>query len=134
MDGHETLFPLVLVPQFPSELWWLVHFLFLLHTYEQPRNLYVHTNHLNDETLVKFIKTKHQAKGEREDNKKAPKSKTKTHKPKKGSQGGKRTNYVLEPPPITTNISKKEREGKLESIVSLKKPPLATTVHLKISR
>jgi hypothetical protein len=48
------------------------------------------------------------------------------------SQGGKGTNYVIEPPLVATNISKKEREGKLDSVVSLKKPPLAIMMHFKI--
>ncbi len=74
----------------------------------------------------------HLAKGEREDKKTGPKYKPKAHKPNGGSQGGKGTNYVQEPPQVARNIPKKEREGKLESIVSLEEPSPMMTVCLKI--
>jgi hypothetical protein len=78
-----------------------------------------------DETLVNLIKTKHPAKGEREDKERGPKTKPKAHKPKEGSQGGKGTNYVYELPPVARSIyQRKKGNGKLESVVSLEEPSL----------
>jgi hypothetical protein len=64
----------------------------------------------SDETLVNFIKTKHPAKGEREDKERGPKSEPKRHKPKGGSQGGKGPNLCSNTPATSPKKHIKQRK------------------------
>ncbi len=64
----------------------------------------------------------HPTKGEKK-NKERGLVRTRKTKTQRGSQRGKGTNYVLEPPLIARSILEKEKERKLERIINLKNGP-----------
>ncbi len=75
-----------------------------------PSNFSAISSMKNDETLANFIKTKHPAKGEREDKERGPKSEPKRHKPKGGSQGGKGPNLCSNTPATSPKKHIKQRK------------------------
>jgi hypothetical protein len=75
-----------------------------------------------DETLANFIKQTANKRGKKEQRERTQ-AQARSTKTQIGSQKGKRTNYVLESPPIASIILEKEKERKLERIISLKNGP-----------
>jgi hypothetical protein len=69
--------------------------------------------------LANFIKQTPNKKG-KEEKKERTQVWARSLKTQKGSQRGKGTNYVLEPPPIASIILEKEKEGKFERIIKVK--------------
>jgi len=82
-----------------------------------PSNFSAISSAKKDETLVNFIKTKHPAKGEREDKERGPKSEPKTQKPKGGAQKEAKDQIMFQYPGHQSqeSISYKERGRNLKA-------------------